>query len=205
MAIIHQATLTPTKAELIARWLPVQEWFARPVQAVTPVAAYRFDDPAGEVGIESLLLDVDGLTVHVPVTSRSAPFAEAEDWLVGTLEHSVLGTRWVYDGLADPVYRAEVVRVIEAGDTNVDLFVVTPDGTQRREPPMRVHGGGGAAPAGAEIVVVPFPGKNWPVTRLATVAGPATTGSSTAAGPATAVLTGTWPGQDAGVVLVYLR
>jgi hypothetical protein len=70
MAIIHQATLVPTKAELVASWLPAQPWFDGAAQHVHPVAAYRFDDPAGEVGIESHLFEVDGRLVHVPLTYR---------------------------------------------------------------------------------------------------------------------------------------
>ncbi len=97
MAMLHQATLTPTKAELIAAWLPGQPWFAGDAGAVRLVGAYRFDDPAGEVGIESHLVEVGGRTFHVPLTYRGAPLDGAEAFLVGTMEHSVLGRRWVYD------------------------------------------------------------------------------------------------------------
>jgi len=34
----------------------------------------------------------------VPLTYRGAPLDGAEDALVGTTEHGVLGRRWVYDG-----------------------------------------------------------------------------------------------------------
>ncbi|GAB2473409.1 CG0192-related protein [Xylanimonas ulmi] len=122
MAILHQATLTPTKPSLIAAWLPGQPWFDGDAPlVVTPVGAYRFDDAAGEVGIESHLVEAGGRTVHVPLTYRGAELDGAEAFLVGTMEHSVLGTRWVYDAAGDPVYRAELVRVIAEADTQAEL------------------------------------------------------------------------------------
>ncbi|WP_158375396.1 CG0192-related protein [Cellulosimicrobium cellulans] len=188
MAIIHRATLVPTKTELVAAWLPAQPWFDGPADDVRPVGAYRFDDPEGEVGIESHLLDVAGRLVHVPLTYRGAPLAGAEEWLVGTMEHSVLGTRWVYDGPGDPVYRAELARVVREGDTQVRMWVETPDGREEREPTARVRGSGAGDAAGAgdpEVVVVrePLAGADVPASRA---------------------LTGTWAGQDVPVVLAYL-
>lgn len=146
MAIIYQATLVPSKAEIVAAWLPTQPWFDGPADVAVPVAAYRFDDPAGEVGAESLLLDVHGRLVHVPLTYRAAELPGAERWLLGTLEHSVLGTRWVYDALGDPVYRAELTRVVLEGDTQVPMMVETPDGPVEREPSIHVRGSGTDGP-----------------------------------------------------------
>jgi hypothetical protein len=149
VAIIHRATLVPSKAELVAAWLPGRPWFDGPAASVRPVAAYRFDDPAGEVGIESHLLDVDGRLVHVPLTYRGAPLPGAEEWLVGTMEHSVLGTRWVYDGPGDPVYRDEVTRVVREAGTQVRMFVETADDAgarQRRGGAGGVGAGRGAVP-----------------------------------------------------------
>ncbi|MCG7285407.1 hypothetical protein MHY85_05385 [Cellulomonas sp. ACRRI] len=186
MAIIHRATLVPTKAELVAAWLPAQPWFDGPPADVRPVGAYRFDDPEGEVGIESHLLEVGGRLLHVPLTYRGAPLAGAQEWLVGTMEHSVLGTRWVYDGPGDPVYRAELVRVVREGDTQVRMWVETPEGRVEREPTVQVRGSGaGDAADDPEVVVVrePLTGPEVPKTRA---------------------LTGTWAGLDAPVVLAYL-
>lgn len=190
MAIIHRATLVPTKVELIAAWLPAQPWFDGPAGEVHPVGAYRFDDPEGEVGIESHLVQVGDRLLHVPLTYRGAPLAEAEEWLVGTTEHSVLGTRWVYDGPGDPVYRDELARVVHEGDTQVRMWVETPEGRVEREPTVRVRGSGAgdaddADAADARVVVVrePRPGADVPSART---------------------LTGTWAGQDEPVVLAYL-
>ncbi len=181
MALLHHATLVPTKAELISGWLPGQPWFDGTVEVARPVGAYRFDDPAGEVGVESHLLDVAGELVHVPVTYRAQELPEAREWLIGTMEHSVLGTRWVYDAVGDPVYRDELTRVIGEGDTQVRMMVQTPDGLVEREPTILVRGSGEAGDG--RVVVVRRPGTE---TRTG------------------AVLTGTWSGQDEPVVLAYL-
>ena len=104
MAILHQAELRPTKLELLEAWLPRQPWF--PGSGTAPlrkVGSYRFDDPAGEVGIETIIVAAGSSTVQVPLTYRDQPLAGADSWLVGTMQHSVLGPRWVYDGCADPV------------------------------------------------------------------------------------------------------
>jgi len=107
MAVIHEATLSPGKVELAAAWLGTRPW-AVGLRLGDRIGGYRFDDPAGEVGVEFLLVsatDADGLdrVVHLPVTYRGAPLEGAEDHLLGTTDHSALGTRWVYDGCADPV------------------------------------------------------------------------------------------------------
>ncbi|MEV0847431.1 1,4-alpha-glucan branching protein [Streptomyces sp. NPDC049954] len=119
MAVIHRTTLTPTKVELLAGWLPRQPWFrgSGPL-AATPVKAggFRLDDPAGEVGIEFMAAsDVSGpepVTYHVPFTYRAAPLDGAEAGLIGTTEHGVLGKRWVYDGTHDPVLVAQVLALL---------------------------------------------------------------------------------------------
>jgi len=187
MAIIHQATLTPSKAETLATWLSAQPWFGGTAEVTVPVAAYRFDDPAGEVGMEAFFVEVGGRTVHVPVTYRGAPLPGGDEWLVGTMEHSVLGTRWVYDAVGDPVYRAELTRVVREGGTHVRLMVETPDGPVEREPTAFVRGSGSAAgqEGEPEIVVVRFP-------------------SADAVVPSEHTLTGTWTGQDEPAVLAYL-
>lgn len=185
MAIVHRATLTPTKTELMAAWLPIQEWCGGAGGALTPLGAYRFDDPAGEVGIESHVVELGGRTFHVPLTYRGQPLDGAERWLVGTMEHSVLGTRWVYDAPGDPVYRAELMRVICEADTQVEMFVDTPEGLQRREPTMQVRGSGGAVPDEPRVVVVREPDR-----RDRAVSGP--------------TLTGTWAGHEPDSVLVHL-
>jgi hypothetical protein len=79
-------------------WLPSRPWFTGDGE-LQQVGAYRFDDTAGEVGLEALLVQSGGGEVmHVPLTYRGMPLPGADEFLVGTAEHSVLGARWVYDG-----------------------------------------------------------------------------------------------------------
>ncbi|MFB7591043.1 1,4-alpha-glucan branching protein [Streptomyces sp. NPDC056169] len=109
MAVIHRTTMQPTKLELLAAWLPTRAWYAGRAEGPSPAKAggFRLDDPAGEVGIEFMVVTdgpEDGATAYlVPLTYRGAPLEGAEHALVGTSEHGVLGTRWIYDGTHDPV------------------------------------------------------------------------------------------------------
>ena len=142
MALVHRATLTPSKQDLVAAWLPTRAW-ANGIEITTKVAEYRFDDPAGEVGIETILFaDEGGTTVQVPLTYRAAPLDGAHDFLIGTTEHSVLGTRWVYDASIDPVWAATLATAILTGGTQVQMYLEE-DGQRIDIPPrMTVQGSG---------------------------------------------------------------
>jgi hypothetical protein len=142
MALVHRATLDPSKQDLVAAWLPTRAW-ASGIEVTTKVAEYRFDDPAGEVGIETILFaSDDGATVQVPLTYRGAPLDGADDFLVGTTEHSVLGRRWVYDACIDPVWAAALAAAILTGGTQVQMYLEQ-DGQRIDIPPrMTVQGSG---------------------------------------------------------------
>lgn len=122
MAIVHVAELKPSKLELIASWIPAQSWFAgdAPVE-LELVGAFRFDDPAGEVGIQVQLVraGADSPIYQVPMTYRNAPLAGADNSSMGEMTHSVLGRRYVYDGCHDPVFVSELVRAVLTGGTEV--------------------------------------------------------------------------------------
>lgn len=91
---------------------------------MTRVAAYRFDDPEGQVGIETILAQSgDGPVYQVPLTYRGAPLTDADEWLVGMMEHSVLGRRWIYDGCADPVYAAALASAILAATGQATEYI----------------------------------------------------------------------------------
>jgi hypothetical protein len=152
MALLHRATLTPTKAELIAAWLPRQPWAAG-LPELAPFGGFRLDDPDGEVGIEGILLrSADGaVVVHVPLTYRGAPLAGAEEALLGTTEHSVLGTRWVYDAPADPVYREVLTATIVTAGTGAEEYFEVDGERVVREPSVSVAGSGGQP---GDVVVV---------------------------------------------------
>ena len=142
MGIVHRATLTPSKQELVEAWLPSQPW-ADGRTVSEKVAEYRFDDPAGEVGVETILWRTDdGSLVQTPLTYRSAPLEGAEPHLVGTADHSVLGPRWVYDGCADPVWAATLTGAILTGASQAQMYIEQ-DGERVDLPArMQVRGSG---------------------------------------------------------------
>ena len=71
----------PSKLELLQVWLPRQSWFTGDAASLTKVGGFRLDDPAGEVGIESLLVaDAPGRVYHVPLTYRAAPRQASRSW-----------------------------------------------------------------------------------------------------------------------------
>jgi len=115
MSLIHRTTLKPTKLELLTDWLPSRPWYRGGAgqPSLTKPGGFRLDDPAWEVGIE-FMVAADGSTAyHVPLTYRGSPLAEIGDALIGTLEHGVLGRRWVYDGTRDPVLVRQLVALIQ--------------------------------------------------------------------------------------------
>jgi hypothetical protein len=155
MALLHDATLIPTKRELLNAWLPRQSWW--PGGEFEHLGAYRLDDPDGEVGLECFVLGAsDGTVVHVPVTYRGAPLEGADEHLIGTTEHSVLGSRWVYDGVADPVLTATMTTTILTGGRQADLELESDGKRQPRPSSATVRGSGvGSGPApGVELTVV---------------------------------------------------
>ena len=150
MALLHHATITPTKLELVEAWAPAQPWCAS--GGVAQLGAYRFDDPAGEVGIETLIVQAPGGPVlQVPVTYRGAPLEGGGPWLIGTTTHSVLGKRWVYDAAGDPVAVAAFATAIRTGGVQADIEFETDGVRERVDPSATVRGSG----SGADAVAVP--------------------------------------------------
>ena len=183
MALIYDAQLTPGKRDLIVDWLPAQPWWQGDPATLEIVGAYRFDDPAGEVGMETHLVRAGaGPVCQVPLTYRGAPMTGGD--LIATMEHSVLGTRWVYDAVTDPAYLATLTEVIVTGGSEAELLVETSDGFRPRQPTTQVRGSG--APAGDHTPVV----RRVLAGRIDLDDAP--------------TLTGTWPGQNQPVVLAHL-
>ncbi|MET8044468.1 hypothetical protein ABZU25_26815 [Micromonospora sp. NPDC005215] len=207
MALLHRATLRPTKLDLLATWLPGRQWFAGSagVELVSR-GAYRFDDPAGEVGIETLLVSTaDGPVHHVPLTYRAAPLDGADGWLVGTTEHSVLGRRWVYDGCVDKVYAAALAHAIRTGSGQAEQYFEVDGRREVREPTVTIAVSGAvdadAAPVGAVRRVVDED-STLVVTDTVELVVVRRPGAADAAG---AALLGSWPGQPTSVLLAYVR
>lgn len=112
-------TLAPHFRDFLPPWVARQPWYAgsetRP--ALSPVGFFRFEDPAGQVGMETHLLADGSHLYQIPMTFRDAPLPgespQGVTPLITTAQHSVLGTRWIYDAEADPVWRGEMLRLIE--------------------------------------------------------------------------------------------
>ncbi|ASY32135.1 MULTISPECIES: hypothetical protein [unclassified Streptomyces] len=134
MAEIHRTTLTPSKLELLAVWLPKQPWYqggGGPAE-LEKAGGFRLDDPAGEVGIEFMAVTdragAEVVTYHVPLTYRGAPVDGLEAALVGTSEHGVLGKRWVYDGAHDAVLCAQLLALARGtAEAQAQSLSDTPD------------------------------------------------------------------------------
>jgi len=124
MALLYASQIVPSKLQLVAGWAPSQSWFDGEADGeFQNIASFRFDDPAGQVGVETLLVRAgDGPVLQVPLTYRDTPVVGAEQFLIGTMEHSVLGTRWVYDGAGDPVYLAELALAALTGGAHVEQY-----------------------------------------------------------------------------------
>jgi hypothetical protein len=231
MAILYQAELRPSKIDLVAAWAPSQPWFAGDAAAgFSTVGAFRFDDPEGEVGIETLLVRAgDGPVLQVPLTYRGAALPGGGDALVGTTEHSVLGSRWVYDGTRDPAYVLAVVTAILTGASQADQYISVDGELVFREPTAIVVGSGtlgAAVPALAAVdglavrtddgaTIIEVDGLRLAVARVIDppFADPDTTEDATPADTTidgrqvehTSVLAGTWGDLDTARTLVSLQ
>ena len=141
MGLVHaRATITPSKQKLVEAWLPTRSVGFRP-QTTVESRRIRFDDPDGEVGVETILWRTGKrILLQVPFTYRAAPLAGAEEFLVGTADHSVLGPRWVYDGSADPVWAATSRPRSFTGGTQAQMVIE--DGEFIDVPSRMVHGSG---------------------------------------------------------------
>jgi hypothetical protein len=129
------ATMRPSKLELLGPWLRRQPWFAGNHQ-LDVVGSFRFEDPDHRVGLDSMFIESNGGIYYVPVTWREAPLP---GWaqLIGESQHSVLGRRFCYDALTDPVFIEEATRVITQGDTHSEVH--TTEG-EVRTPSVEVYG-----------------------------------------------------------------
>lgn len=208
MAILHRATLQPSKLELLAVHVAKFPLLVNTsLSEYSLVGAYRLDDPDGRVGLEAHLVSTgSGPVVHVPLTYREGPLAGADEWLVDTAEHSVLGTRWIYNACGDPVFVQELVRAILTGGSQVEQFLATDDGPVLRPSSVSALGSGAVGTTVPEIQAVraEFDGAETVITTVGleivvrhvlTDAGPMT-------GP---TLTATWPGTESSTVVAYIR
>jgi len=219
MALLHRAQLQPSKTELISGWLAAQPWFVAASSTdgeLEKVASFRFDDPAGEVGIETLLVCAGGGPVmQVPLTYRASPLDGAEASLIGTMEHSVLGTRWTYDGCGDPVYLAALANAIVTGGSEAEQYYEV-DGVRTTKPDStHVRGSGAPGSSVPSIVdaVVSTNGAGTPGSatliqsagcRLSVIRYPVASEAQTDATDGLQSLIGSWDGLEGRAVLATM-
>lgn len=148
--------------------------------------------------------------LQVPLTYRGAPLTGAEPWLLTTMEHSVLGRRWVYDATGDPAYVVALAAAILGGGTGAEEVVETEDGPRPRAATVSVQGSGApgepvSAAASVEDLICAtdagvtecaVPGVEMSIRRVLDA-------STVVAGEYR--LTGTWAGQDEPVLLAAAR
>ncbi|BAW07135.1 hypothetical protein NSK11_contig00106-0018 [Nocardia seriolae] len=125
--------MTPGKLELLTHWLPSRHWYlGSGSPALTKSGGFRLDDPAGEVGIDLMVVTdasgVEPVVYLVPMTYRGAPVEGLDHALIGTSQHGVLGPRWFYDAAHDPVFVAQAAQLLAGKATPQDQSVsYTPD------------------------------------------------------------------------------
>lgn len=126
MAIIYRAELSPSKTDILRDFLSSRSWGE--TGELELLGAYRFDDPDGEVGVECHLVRAGETIYHLPLTYRPAPLEGAEQQLLGTMQHSVLGERYVYDGLGDELALDCFRRAICGEQEQAELGTYSEDG-----------------------------------------------------------------------------
>ncbi|WP_328787811.1 maltokinase N-terminal cap-like domain-containing protein [Streptomyces sp. NBC_00273] len=179
MAVIHRTTMSPGKLELLAGWLPRRPWYrgGPGTPQLAKAGGFRLDDPEGEVGIEFMVVTDtagdDPVTYLVPLTYRGAPLEGADDGLIGTSEHGVLGRRWIYDGTHDVVLVEQLLALLAGRTTAQDQ-----NASGVPDPTVEVRTEGAGVPqgltgpgtvtdtAGASLVTVGPTGQESPVATL---------------------------------------
>ena len=82
MAVHHPAKIVPGKLELLQAWVPHQPWTGgTDTSTLARLGSYRFDDPAGQVGIETHLLGTaDGQVLQVSIAGDGRSAQRSEGW-----------------------------------------------------------------------------------------------------------------------------
>ncbi|QUL79988.1 hypothetical protein [Brevibacterium sp. SMBL_HHYL_HB1] len=191
MADIYAAQLSPSKVEVVTEWVTGQDWaadFDLAAAPLEPVTSYRFDDPAGDVGLEVHILRSGDRHIQVPLTYRGTPLDGADEHLISTMDHSVLGKRWVYAGMGDPLFRQRLDDTIATAGTAARQFRVDDEGRRIDEITEVAHAFGTGPLAGARDVEM--------LHQLNL--------DSSAEGSEGGLLLGRWDGQETSVVLAVM-
>ena len=119
-----------------------QPWGPPADAPIDVIGSYRFDDPDGRVGMETFLVSAGDALLHVPLIYRDETLDGADDALITEMHHSVLGTRWVYDGIRDPLFVVMLAGVAMTGQGEA-LGMAAYEGRWYIAPSnVRIQGGG---------------------------------------------------------------
>jgi len=208
MALVHPtSTISPTKLEIVRSWLSDQDWFTGDAGELKAGQrfTYRFDDPAGEVGVESVLARLGDQIFQLPLTYRAAELEGGDPFFLTHMDHSALGRRWIYFGLGDPVLVNELVSAIISGRRSDDLEFEMDGQTHTVATAVTAWGNGSGEPvSGVRIDDVDRGGPVTTVhTSLGVLAVPHLLDNTMPDSDRS--LQATWEGLDEDVVLATLR
>ena len=150
--IFFNAELDPGKEHFQRAFLPSAGKLAED-EKFDVHSAWRMVDPDGVLGMEIFLAEIPGqqALVQIPVTYRPKPLGpELDGALLGKMQHSELGERWVYDARQDPVFQRELTRTIEeqlpaAWNKDMENGEITPPDVELHSAPS------GSAPDGSGV------------------------------------------------------
>ncbi|MEJ4099298.1 hypothetical protein V5S96_02830 [Corynebacterium mastitidis] len=111
--VYMDAALSPGK-DHFQRLVLLREGLIADGDEVAPQVSWRLLDPEGQVGVEIAVLRANARLVQVPLTYRPRPLEDGEG-LLGEMEHSVLGTRYIYDARRDPAFPPLLAAAVREG------------------------------------------------------------------------------------------
>ncbi|SDS07416.1 Predicted trehalose synthase [Brevibacterium siliguriense] len=156
--------------QLLASWIPRQPWFPKHAADfgtdpdITPMSVaraftYTADELGGFAGLVTVISVGDGPTLrrlNIPLTLRGAEDMHLRHALIGRIDDLALGTVYVYDGAADPVFvnlMADAItkrKVFDGGQLSTESLRHSQEKTDARDRapmPFPVTANGDAASA----------------------------------------------------------
>ncbi|MGO0602941.1 maltokinase N-terminal cap-like domain-containing protein [Brevibacterium linens] len=156
--------------QLLASWIPRQPWFPKLAADfgtdpdITPMSVaraftYTAEELGGFAGLVTVISVGDGPTLrrlNIPLTLRGAEDMHLRHALIGRVDDLALGTVYVYDGAADPVFvnlMADAItkrKVFDGGQLSTESLRHSQEKTEARDRapmPFPVTANGAAASA----------------------------------------------------------
>ncbi|WP_434591833.1 maltokinase N-terminal cap-like domain-containing protein [Brevibacterium sp. 1718] len=156
--------------QLLASWIPRQPWFPKLAADfgtdpdITPMSVaraftYTAEELGGFAGLVTVISVGDGSTLrrlNIPLTLRGAEDMHLRHALIGRVDDLALGTVYVYDGAADPVFvnlMADAItkrKVFDGGQLSTESLRHSQEKTEARDRapmPFPVTANGAAASA----------------------------------------------------------